>query len=100
MLEFTAHTQPATQTANFDIFARKLREISCKAFHRKTYFNQYCEIFYNTLFKTKKTYFHFQLNLERMEFTLYVNFGRSKSHLTLKLMFRATEQQQIPKCFV
>ena len=87
MLQFTAHTQPATQTANFDSFARKLQEISCKAF-------------YNTSFKTKKTYFHFQLNLERMKVKFYVNFSRSKSHLTLKLMFRATEQQQIPKCFV
>ena len=30
-------TQPATQKANCDCFATKLRQISYKTFHRKTY---------------------------------------------------------------
>ena len=38
LLNLMRSTQPATQNADFDIFTRKLRKTSCKAFHGETYF--------------------------------------------------------------
>lgn len=51
MLGTDGEYQLPTRKASFDSCARKLQTISCKLFHRKTYFTQFREFDYNILSK-------------------------------------------------
>ena len=50
-LDLMASTQQYTEIPNFDVLGKILQKISCKTFHKKTYFAYFCEFVSNLLSK-------------------------------------------------
>ena len=112
-------TRTATQKANSDNCARKLRKIICKAFHSKAYFTQFCVVkpillsfvYLSTIFylalciclqyfvKDSLKKHIFISNTVQTPWNLYflLILVFQETHLLLKLIFRATEMRQRPK---